>query len=136
MLLLTLGLNRAAPKVSISSVLSRPNLPDSPAPSWILQTLFAETLALCHISWPRSTGYPFPGHSWPGMYICVHTCVCVACSSACLAMLLPAPLPSMSLPSMFLPWLQYPENTGVAFRKLVATASRDLLCRTECELFN
>lgn len=39
-----------------------------------------------------------------GVYICVHTYVCVACSSFCSATLLPAPLPSMS--QMSLPWLQ------------------------------
>lgn len=87
-------------------------------------------LAPCHVSWVHSTGYPFMAIRGHGMYICVHTCVCVACSSACLAMLLPAPLPSMS--QMFL-WLQSPGNTGAAFRQLVATTSQDLLCRTECE---
>lgn len=71
------GLDLAPYEVSPSSVCSRPSLPGSPAPSWILRTLSAKTSALCHVSWPHSTGHFLHGHVWPRcVHMCPYVCMC------------------------------------------------------------
>lgn len=98
------GLHLAAPDVSSSSVYSRLSLPGSQLPPGSCKLFLPrpQPCVMFHGHIVQDT--PFMATHGSGIYICVHMCVCVACSSFCSATLLSALLPSMS--HMSLPWLQ------------------------------